>query len=153
MRKWILIGCLALLLLLAGGWYLASRSSGEELAVPYWHCPNCGLEMTCSPGQEDRVTLCPRCIHEKVAFEVVTRRPGHGGLPGGVNGYVLAAGAGVMALLALAVWVGSRAPGGSRQGRAARQETEASKAPGTPSGWQEERWQEQMRRKRRRRQQ
>jgi hypothetical protein len=153
MTKWMLVGGVALVLLLAGGWYLYPPGGGdagedEEPAVHLWHCPNCGLEMTCPPGQEDKVTMCPRCVHEKVAFEVVTRRPGRGVLPVGVNGYLLAAGAGLVAVLALAVWLGGRV----RQGRAVRRETEASTAPGTPIGWQEDlfRWQEEMRRKRRR---
>jgi hypothetical protein len=155
MMKWALVGGVALVLVLAGCWYLYSPAGGEpgedeEPEVHLWHCPNCGLEMTCPPGQEDRVTMCPRCSHEKVALEVVTRRPGRGGLPLGVNGHLLAVGGGIVAVLGLGVWLGSRVRHGSRAPGGSRPNAGASDAAG---GWREEltRWQEQMARKRRRR--
>jgi hypothetical protein len=135
MRKWILIECYALLLLLAGGWYLYSPTvgnsgEGEEPAGRFWHCPNCGLELPCPPKQEDKVTLCPHCIREKIAFEVVTHRSDRWGLPVGVNGYLLVAGASLLAVLAITAWLGDRV----RQGSKARQDARRSDAPGTAIG-------------------
>ena len=89
MTRWALVAGVAGLLRLGGGWYLLSSADGDpeanqEPPVRYWHCPNCGLEMTCPPGQEDAETLCPHCIHDKVAFQVVTRAQGRGAvLPDG----------------------------------------------------------------------
>jgi hypothetical protein len=122
--KWALIAGMAVLLLLAGGWYLLSPADGNpedngEPPVRTWHCPKCGLEMPCPPGQEDTETFCPHCIHEKVALEVVTRARGPGAvLPDGPTRMVLGVGAGVLVLLAGALLALDRA----RKARQARKE-------------------------------
>jgi hypothetical protein len=116
MSKWALLAGVAVLLLLAGGWYLLSPADRDpddngEPPVRTWHCPKCGLEMPCPPGREDTETLCPHCVHEKVAFEVVTRPQGRSAvLPDGPNRVVLGVSVGVLALLAVAVLVLGRAP-------------------------------------------
>ena len=98
-------------LLAAGGWYLLSPAdedpgaAGED-TVYYWHCPNCGLEMTCPPGREQEVTLCPHCARENVAFEVITHPTGlAGGLPRGPGTTLAVLAMSVAALLAVAVFV------------------------------------------------
>jgi hypothetical protein len=115
MTRWALVAGVAGLLRLGGGWYLLSSADGDpeanqEPPVRYWHCPKCGLEMTCPPGQEDAETLCLHCIHDKVAFQVVTRAQGQGAvLPVGHSRWVLGVGAGLAILLAAAVMALSRA--------------------------------------------
>ena len=123
MSKRLLIAGVALVLALAGGWYLLSPAGEDEDdgadAVHYWRCPNCGLEMPCPPEREDEVTLCPHCVQEKVAFEVITHPKGvAGALPRGPGAVLVVMAGSVTALLAVAVFVLGR----GRQGNEARNE-------------------------------
>ena len=116
---------LVLVLVVAGGWYLLSPADedadeGDADEVHYWHCPNCGLEMTCPPGREDEVTLCPHCANEKVAFEVITHPKGlAGALPRGP------AAALVVLALSMAVLLAVTAVVLGRRGRSTETRNEA----------------------------
>ena len=113
MSKRLVIAGVALILVVvvAGGWYLLSPADEDagadgEDEVHYWHCPNCGLEMTCPPGKEDEVMLCPHCAPEKVPFEVITHPKGlAGALPRGPGAVLVVLALSVTALLAAAVFV------------------------------------------------
>jgi hypothetical protein len=73
-------------------WFVPAQEEEEEPEgerVLYWHCPNCGLEMTCPPREGAKVTPCPHCARQGVNFEVQDHPQGKGGPPPGLDGRLL----------------------------------------------------------------
>jgi hypothetical protein len=70
---------LVLSLTLAAGLLVAGRvlaqdteeaPQAEAQPARYWYCEECGLEMPCPRGSEEKPMRCPHCIHKGVVMGV-----------------------------------------------------------------------------------
>jgi hypothetical protein len=75
-----------------------------EKAQMYLYCPECGLEMTCPPGDEDKATFCPHCGVTR-RMEVHSYSFSGGGPGFRASRLVLAVGFGVPIALSVAVYL------------------------------------------------
>jgi hypothetical protein len=75
-RRLLLVLSVALpAMLLAAGKGLAQEEAEEapEVETPparYWYCEECGLELPCPPGSEEKKMRCPHCVHKGVVMGV-----------------------------------------------------------------------------------
>jgi hypothetical protein len=70
----------------------------------YLYCPECGLEMTCPPGDEERATFCPRCSMKRRMELNRFSRGSDGGPRPQANRAMIVAAFGVPVVLALIVY-------------------------------------------------
>ncbi len=76
----------------------------------YLYCAECGLEMTCAPGQEGERTFCPHCgVTHPMQLTTYSRNQGEGPRPP-LNRLFLAMAFGVPTALAVAIYLLRRPP-------------------------------------------
>lgn len=107
-KRWRLIALafVALSVLTTYSWLRRAKPAPRDgESVRYLYCPECGLEMTCPPGDEDKATFCPHCGKSR-QMEVHSFSLNGGGGPGfRANRTLLAVAFGVPIALAVLVYL------------------------------------------------
>jgi uncharacterized paraquat-inducible protein A len=102
---WIAISFVVLLgLTIHSALRRAERLRAVEKPQMYLYCPECGLEMTCPPGAEDKAAFCPHCGMTR-RMEVHSYSVNGGGPGFRANRLVLAVAIGVPIALGVAIYL------------------------------------------------